>query len=92
VFDAEIFDNFTNGFEVKRQRNALSVIEPPTDDNEDDDLEFEDTIWHGSDMGEIQFGMLIFGIADFVCVVFDFPQHQMTLKSPTNQGIECIDH
>jgi hypothetical protein len=40
---------------VKLQRNALSVIEPPTGNEEDDDLEFENTIWHGSDMGEIQF-------------------------------------
>jgi hypothetical protein len=46
----------TNGIEVKLQRNALSVIEPPTSNEEDDDLEFENnTIWHGSDMGEIQF-------------------------------------
>jgi hypothetical protein len=45
---------------VKLQRNALSVIEPPTGNEEDDDLEFENTIWHGSDMGEIQFGMLLF--------------------------------
>ncbi|CAJ2675545.1 unnamed protein product [Trifolium pratense] len=42
----------TNGIEVKLQRNALSVIEPPTGNEEDDDLEFENenTIWHGSDM------------------------------------------
>lgn len=49
----------TNGIEVKLQRNALSVIEPPTGLEEDDDLEFENTIWHGSDMGEFQFGMLL---------------------------------
>jgi hypothetical protein len=50
----------TNGIEVKLQRNALSVIEPPTGLEEDDDLEFENTIWHGSDMGKFQFGMLLF--------------------------------
>lgn len=42
----------TNGIEVKLQRNALSVIEPPTGNEEDDDLEFENTHWNGSDMGE----------------------------------------
>jgi hypothetical protein len=50
----------TNGIEVKLQRNALSVIEPPTGLEEDDDLEFENTIWHGSDMGKFQFGMFFF--------------------------------
>jgi len=49
----------TNGIEVKLQRNALSVIEPPTGLEEDDDLEFENTIWHGSDMGEFQFVLLL---------------------------------
>ncbi|XP_010529653.1 PREDICTED: uncharacterized protein LOC104806440 isoform X2 [Tarenaya hassleriana] len=40
----------TNGIEVKLQRNALSVIEAPTGNEEDDDLEFENTQWNGSDM------------------------------------------
>ncbi|GMP64443.1 hypothetical protein CsSME_00025718 [Camellia sinensis var. sinensis] len=40
----------TNGIEVKLQRNALSVIEAPTGNEEDDDLEFENVHWHGSDM------------------------------------------
>ncbi|CAL0332677.1 unnamed protein product [Lupinus luteus] len=40
----------TNGIEVKLQRNALSVIEPPTGNEEDDDLEFENVPWNGSDM------------------------------------------
>ncbi|KAL8166066.1 hypothetical protein V2J09_007565 [Rumex salicifolius] len=31
----------TNGIEVKLQRNALSVIEPPTGNEDDDDFEFE---------------------------------------------------
>ncbi|KAK7352354.1 hypothetical protein VNO80_17774 [Phaseolus coccineus] len=40
----------TNGIEVKLQRNALSVIEAPTGNEEDDDLEFENMLWNGSDM------------------------------------------
>lgn len=42
----------TNGIEVKLQRNALSVIEAPTGNEEDDDLDFENVQWNGSDMGE----------------------------------------
>ena len=42
----------TNGIEVKLQRNALSVIEAPTGNEEDDDLEFENVHWNGSDLGE----------------------------------------
>ncbi|KAF7817554.1 Histone deacetylase complex subunit SAP30 [Senna tora] len=40
----------TNGIEVKLQRNALSVIEAPTGNEEDDDIEFENVQWNGSDM------------------------------------------
>ncbi|KAK6130959.1 hypothetical protein DH2020_035298 [Rehmannia glutinosa] len=40
----------TNGIEVKLQRNALSVIEAPTGNEEDDDLEFEQVQWNSSDM------------------------------------------
>ncbi|XP_009619278.1 uncharacterized protein LOC107780433 isoform X1 [Nicotiana tabacum] len=40
----------TNGIEVKLQRNALSVLEPPTGNEDDDDLEFENVHWNGSDM------------------------------------------
>ncbi|KAL1309488.1 hypothetical protein HN51_052171 [Arachis hypogaea] len=40
----------TNGIEVKLQRNALSVIEAPTGNEEDNDLEFENLSWNGSDM------------------------------------------
>ncbi|XP_022997311.1 uncharacterized protein LOC111492260 isoform X1 [Cucurbita maxima] len=40
----------TNGIEVKLQRNALSVIEAPTSNEEDDDLEFENLQWNGIDM------------------------------------------
>lgn len=42
----------TNGIEVKLQRNALSVIEAPTGNEEDDDLEFDNVQWNGSDLGE----------------------------------------
>ncbi|PIA52522.1 hypothetical protein AQUCO_01000416v1 [Aquilegia coerulea] len=40
----------TNGIEVKLQRNALSVLEPPTGNEDDDDLECENMQWNGSDM------------------------------------------
>lgn len=48
-----ILQVLTNGIEVKLQRNALSVIEGPTGDEQDDDLEFENVQWNGSDMGEL---------------------------------------
>ncbi|OAY50796.1 uncharacterized protein LOC110614745 [Manihot esculenta] len=40
----------TNGIEVKLQRNALSVIEAPTGNEGDDDLEFDNLHWNVSDM------------------------------------------
>ncbi|KAF5774810.1 putative histone deacetylase complex subunit SAP30/SAP30, SAP30 domain superfamily [Helianthus annuus] len=40
-----------NGVEVKLQRNALSVLEPPTGDEEDGDFEFDNSSC-GSDVGE----------------------------------------
>lgn len=57
------FDSFTsvvvdmmnqvlkNGVEVKLQRNALSVLEPPTGNEEDDDYDFDDSS-SCSDVGE----------------------------------------
>lgn len=42
----------TNGIEVKLQRNALSVIEPPTGNEDDDDIDFENVQWNVSDLGE----------------------------------------
>ncbi|CAA0813322.1 Unknown protein [Striga hermonthica] len=39
----------TNGIEVKLQRNALSVIEAPTGNEEDDDLEVDQVQWGSSD-------------------------------------------
>ncbi|ESQ27641.1 hypothetical protein EUTSA_v10019057mg [Eutrema salsugineum] len=40
----------TNGIEVKLQRNALSVIEAPTGNEEDDDIEVEHPQWNPSDI------------------------------------------
>ncbi|KAF8111448.1 hypothetical protein N665_0076s0417 [Sinapis alba] len=40
----------TNGIEVKLQRNALSVIEAPTGNEEDDDIEVDHTQWNPSHM------------------------------------------
>lgn len=45
----------TNGIEVKLQRNALSVIETPTGNEDEDDLELERAQWNGSDIGEFDF-------------------------------------
>lgn len=49
----------TNGIEVKLQRNALSVIEAPTGNEDDDDIEFENVQWNGSDMGEFDFKNIV---------------------------------
>ncbi|KAL0312568.1 UNVERIFIED_CONTAM: hypothetical protein Sradi_5656100 [Sesamum radiatum] len=40
-----------NGVEVKLQRNALSVLEPPTGNEDDDDYDFDDSS-SGSDTGD----------------------------------------
>lgn len=40
----------TNGIEVKLQRNALSVIEAPTGNEEDDDFDSENGNWNGFDL------------------------------------------
>lgn len=40
-----------NGVEVKLQRNALSVLEPPTGNEDDDDHDFDNSS-SSSDMGE----------------------------------------
>ena len=42
----------TNGIEVKLQRNALSVLEPPTGNEEDDYPESEHEHWNSSDIGK----------------------------------------
>lgn len=51
TWNGENLQVLTNGIEVKLQRNALSVIEAPTGNEEDDDLEFENLQWNGIDMG-----------------------------------------
>ncbi|CAI9775470.1 unnamed protein product [Fraxinus pennsylvanica] len=48
----------TNGIEVKLQRNALSVIEAPTGNEEDDDIEFENVQWNCSDMASSAVALL----------------------------------
>ncbi|PWA62730.1 hypothetical protein CTI12_AA237790 [Artemisia annua] len=40
----------SNGMEIKLQRNALSVIEAPTGDENDEDLEIENSQWDVSDL------------------------------------------
>lgn len=56
VFNLEIKNPqvLTNGIEVKLQRNALSVIGAPTGNEDDDDFEFENVHWNGSDMGNFR--------------------------------------
>ncbi|XP_042010779.1 uncharacterized protein LOC121759309 [Salvia splendens] len=47
-----------NGVEVKLQRNALSVLEPPTGNEEDDDYDFDDSS-SGSDIAsDFQFSKI----------------------------------
>lgn len=57
----------TNGIEVKLQRNALSVLEAPTGNEVDDDLDFENTLRNGSDMSKFDslpfFKILLFKIS-----------------------------
>ncbi|KAG6421870.1 hypothetical protein SASPL_118429 [Salvia splendens] len=46
------FSLMPNGIEVKLQRNALSVLEPPTGNEEDDYPESEHEHWNCSDIGK----------------------------------------
>ncbi|KAL9248949.1 hypothetical protein AKJ16_DCAP08249 [Drosera capensis] len=46
----KVFQVLTNGIEVKLQRNALSVIEAPTGNEEDDDFDSENGNWNGFDL------------------------------------------
>ncbi|KAF2947714.1 uncharacterized protein [Oryza sativa Japonica Group] len=41
-----------NGVEVKLQRNALSVLEPPTGNEDDDDIDGNNSFCSSSDMGD----------------------------------------
>ncbi|XP_050935068.1 uncharacterized protein LOC127151131 [Cucumis melo] len=63
----------TNGTEVKLQRNALSVIEAPTGNEDDDDLEFENLHRTGSArwMASVIAANLLTSIKliDLLCVV-----------------------
>lgn len=52
VFSIHVLQVLTNGIEVKLQRNALSVIEAPTGNEEDDDLEFDNMQWNALEMSE----------------------------------------
>lgn len=54
----------TNGIEVKLQRNALSVLEAPTGNEDDDDLDFENTLRNGSDMSKFD-SFAFFKISNF---------------------------
>lgn len=47
------FQVLTNGIEVKLQRNALCVIEPPTGNEDDNKFESENMQWNSSDIGKI---------------------------------------
>ncbi|KAF4373395.1 hypothetical protein F8388_001462 [Cannabis sativa] len=51
-FSGRLYLVLTNGIEVKLQRNAFSVIEAPTGNEEDDDFDFDSIPWHGSDLSE----------------------------------------
>ncbi|XP_042375813.1 uncharacterized protein LOC121969670 isoform X1 [Zingiber officinale] len=41
-----------NGVEVKLQRNALSVLEAPTGNEDDDDIEYDNSFCSSSDVGD----------------------------------------
>lgn len=60
-----VFQVLTNGIEVKLQRNALSVLEPPTGNEEDDDLDFENTQRNGSDMSKFDSFLIFKDSANF---------------------------
>ena len=47
----ESFIFLSKGIEVKLLRNALSVIQAPIGNEDDDDLEFENVQWNNSDLG-----------------------------------------
>lgn len=61
---------------MKLQRNALSVIEAPTGNEEDDDLEFDNVPWNISDMGESSVHwLLISRILNLSSVISIFELH-----------------
>ncbi|KAL6012390.1 hypothetical protein ACLOJK_002877 [Asimina triloba] len=83
----------TNGIEVKLQRNALSVIEAPTGNEEDDNLECENMQWNGSDMGEFDelstFSYMFMPVISTRQSCVPYPR-LMIPKSTTGQGIGHI--
>lgn len=50
-FCENLYQVLKNGVEVKLQRNALSVLEPPTGNEEDDEYDFDDSS-SGSEIAE----------------------------------------
>lgn len=53
------FQVLTNGIEVKLQRNALSVIEPPTGHEEDNEIECDNRQWNSSGSIILLFSILV---------------------------------
>ncbi|CAM6047221.1 unnamed protein product [Sphagnum compactum] len=49
----------TNGAQVKLQRNALSVIEAATGQEDDDDIEEDNLFFHGHSLGSVFYSMLL---------------------------------
>ncbi|CAM6022725.1 unnamed protein product [Sphagnum balticum] len=49
----------TNGAQVKLQRNALSVIEAATGQEDDDDIEEDNLFFHGHSLGSAFYSMLL---------------------------------
>jgi hypothetical protein len=49
----------TNGAQVKLQRNALSVIEAATGQEDDDDIEEDNLFFHGHSLGSVFCSMLL---------------------------------
>lgn len=47
-----LFQVLKNGVEVKLQRNALSVLEAPTGNEEDDDMDCDNSFCSSSDVGD----------------------------------------
>ena len=71
----------TNGIEVKLQRNALSVLEAPTGNEVDDDLDFENTLRNGSDMSKF----------DSWCLSLRFLIFHFSAKNKRRKGMSFKD-
>ncbi|KAG6468628.1 hypothetical protein ZIOFF_073317 [Zingiber officinale] len=83
----------TNGIEVKLQRNALSVIEAPTG-QEDDDDEFNNMKWNDSDISKYFF--FPFQVLRKLLVTCSVPEDLVGMlsildsSSVLKQGMACI--